>query len=340
MSKTDTSKQVLLTGIKPTGTPHIGNYLGAIEPSLELVNQYDQGNLFIADYHALNTTYDGELIKKQTYLVAATWIAAGLDTDKFNLYRQSDVPEVFELATILTNFTPKGWMNKAHAYKAAVDLNTQNNKDPDEGINMGLYTYPLLMASDILLFNADVIPVGKDQAQHVEIARDIAQRFNHAIGDEIITLPEHLLKDEAKEVVGVDGRKMSKSYDNIIPLFTDKDGWWEAVRKIVTDSSSAGEQLVAEDSLIYQIFTTLADAEQSQALKSDLESGNIGWKEAKERLLEVIVDRFGPMSEKYHQLINSSEQLDEVLRVGAEKVRPIAQDNLNKIKQAVLGLNP
>ncbi|MEX0668572.1 MAG: tryptophan--tRNA ligase [Candidatus Saccharimonadales bacterium] len=334
---TTAKKQVMLTGIKPTGRPHIGNFLGAIEPGLRRSQKFDRTHFFIADYHALNSLETKNDVSKLTLSVAASWLAAGLDPDKINFYRQSDIPEIFELVTILNNYTPKGWMNKAHAYKAKVDINTKAGKEIDEDINMGLYSYPLLMASDILLFDAGVVPVGKDQMQHIEITRDIAARFNNSFG-EIFTLPEYLLEDKVEELPGVDGRKMSKSYDNIIPLFAGSDEWWESIRKIVTDSSPAGGQIKAEDSVVFKIYEAIASEADSNSLRSDLESGTIGWKEAKEKLLEAIEARFSDMSKNYQELITNPDDIKQVLEQGASKVRPLAAAKLTEVKAAI-GIN-
>src|SRR6056297_2431151 len=227
------SRKVCLTGIKPTGTPHIGNYLGAIRPAIELANKYD-ARYFIADYHAVNSVKDPKMLKELTLKLAATWLACGLDPEKVMFYRQSDVPETFELTTLLMAYTPKGMMNRAHAYKAKVHENKENEKDEDAGINMGLYTYPVLMAADILLFNTNIVPVGKDQKQHVEMTADIAQTFNHTCGDEILVVPEPVIGVETQTIVGLDGRKMSKSYDNVIPLFLPQKKFRKIIMKIVT----------------------------------------------------------------------------------------------------------
>ena len=235
-----TENKIFLTGIKPTGTPHIGNWLGAIRPALEAAASFE-ARYFIADYHALNSVKDPEELRRNTYAVAAAWMACGLNPEKTLFYRQSDIPQVFELATLLSAFTPKGLMNRAHAYKAAVASNIEKGEDPDSGVNMGLYTYPVLMAADILLFDADFVPVGKDQVQHIEIAVDIAEAVNRNYGKEIFRLPQPFVGETTQTVTGLDGRKMSKSYNNTIPLFVGEAQLKKTVMRIVTNSQSVDE---------------------------------------------------------------------------------------------------
>src|SRR5262245_29224158 len=227
----------VLTGIKPTGFPHLGNYVGAIRPALRRAEHLDDAFFFIADYHALNQVQDPLLFNEYSYVVAATWLACGLDPERICFYRQSDIPEVFELTTILAAFTPKGWMNKSHAYKALVADNTEAGRDPDADVNMGLFTYPVLMAADILALGANLVPVGKDQVQHVEIARDIAIRVNNHCDEPVLVVPEYELEAAAEWIPGLDGRKMSKSYENIIPLFATEPEWRKLIMSIKTDSS-------------------------------------------------------------------------------------------------------
>ncbi len=333
---TEDQNRIVLTGIKPTGTPHIGNYFGAIEPALRRANDYSEAFFFIADYHALNSVQDGETMKELTRNVAATWLAAGLDPSKVHFYRQSDVPEVFELETILNTFVPKGWMNKMHAYKAAIDKNREAGKPDDNDVNMGLYTYPILMASDILIFNASDIPVGRDQVQHVEIARDIAQRFNNQYNDTAFVLPEHVLEDGIAELPGLDGRKMSKSYNNTIPLYAGREAWEQAVRKIVTDSVEHTNESVRE-TVLFRIYATISTEDQANALANQLVEKTIGWKEAKDLLLQALEARFSEQPARYQELLQNPEYIDSVLAEGAAKVRPIAQAHLAHIKQ-VLGI--
>lgn len=327
--------KTLLTGIKPTGTPHVGNYLGAIKPAINMVHDYENSFLFIADYHALNTVQDGARLRELTLSVAATWLACGLDPSKTVLYRQSAVPEVFELETILNAVTPKGWMNKAHAYKAAVDVNEAAARDRDEGVSMGLYTYPVLMAADILLYSANVVPVGKDQQQHVEIARDIAQRFNHTFNTSVLTLPEALIQEELQSVTGVDGRKMSKSYDNVIPLFATPDEWRKVINRIPTDSSSVEEPKDTANSLLFDIFRSLAPAEQTAELKSRLEAGGIGWGEVKQQLLDVLEVQFGQYRDRYNELMANPAEIERILAEGAEKAKAVAAAKLAEVRQVI-----
>lgn len=333
---TEEQNRIVLTGIKPTGTPHIGNYFGAIEPALRRADTYSEAFFFIADYHALNSVQDGATMKELTRNVAATWLAAGLDPSKVHFYRQSDIPEIFELETILNNFIPKGWMNKMHAYKAAIDKNREAGKPDDNDVNMGLYVYPILMACDILIFNASDIPVGRDQVQHVEIARDIAQRFNNQFNDAAFVLPEHVLDEGIAELPGLDGRKMSKSYNNTIPLFAGRDAWEQAVRKIVTDSIDHTQETIRE-TIFFKVYSTIATEEQANTIATQLVEKSIGWKDAKDALLAVLEARFTDQANRYNELLQNPEYIDSILAEGAAKVRPIAQAHLAHIKQ-VLGI--
>ncbi|MGV9002071.1 MAG: tryptophan--tRNA ligase [Candidatus Saccharimonadaceae bacterium] len=331
----NTDQKTLLTGIKPTGTPHVGNFLGAIKPAIEMVHDYEHSFLFIADYHALNTVQDGLRLHDLTLSIAATWLACGLDPSKTILYRQSAVPEVFELETIINAITPKGWMNKAHAYKAALDINAAQGRDRDEGISMGLYTYPILMAADILLYSANAIPVGKDQQQHVEIARDIALRFNHTFNADVFTLPESFIQEELESVPGVDGRKMSKSYDNTIPLFATSEEWKKAINRIPTDSTSVEEPKDLSNCVIFDIFKSLAPAEQTEALRIRLEAGGIGWGEVKAQLLEVLEAQFGEYRNRYNELMQSPDEIERILAEGAQKAHAIARTKLDQVRTAI-----
>lgn len=335
-SDSTSHSSIVLTGIKPTGVPHIGNFLGAIEPALRRSGEFDQAFFFIADYHALNSIQSSKKMRQLSHTVAATWIASGLDPKKIHFYRQSDISEIFELETILNTFVPKGWMNKMHAYKATVDANRQNGKTDDNGVNMGLYTYPILMTCDILIFNANIIPVGRDQVQHVEIARDIAQRFNKHYAIDSFVIPEYVLEEGIEELPGLDGRKMSKSYDNTIPLFGSREEWTNAVRQIVTDNITHTVESFKE-TVFYNIYSAIARENESDALVQDFVSGKIGWKIAKDRLVDELESRFGKSSKKYFDLIDNPTEIDILLSEGAEKIRPLAQDNLTKIKH-ILGI--
>lgn len=320
---------VVLTGIKPTGDLHIGNYLGAIEPALNNTSSQDS-YFFIADLHALNQEKDPQKIHQYTLSVAAAWLASGLDPDKIVLYRQSDIPQVSELTTILSAVTQKSLMNKAHAYKAARDENMQKKRDPDAGINMGLYTYPVLMAADILLLQTDLVPVGQDQVQHVEITQDIAQNFNRTYNKKVFNIPQYYLQKNLSTVPGLDGRKMSKSYNNTIPLFATPDIWEKVVKKIVTDSDISDPK----NSPLYLIYRSIASEKEAQTLLSDLENKTIGWKEAKDRLLETIIARFSDMSRAYFAWLESPQKIEEIFAQGKEKVIPIAQKTLISVKTA------
>lgn len=331
----NTEQKTLLTGIKPTGTPHVGNFLGAIKPAIERAHDYEHSFLFIADYHALNTVQDGARLHDLSLSVAATWLACGLDPSKTVLYRQSAVPEVFELDTIINAITPKGWMNKAHAYKAAVDVNTAEGRDRDEGVSMGLYTYPILMAADILLYSANVVPVGKDQKQHVEIARDIAQRFNHTFNTDVFTLPDSFIQEEVESVPGVDGRKMSKSYDNVIPLFATTEEWKKAINRIPTDSTTVEEPKDLSNCVIFDIFKSVAPAEQTEALRIRLEAGGIGWGEVKNQLLEVLETHYGQYRDRYFELIQNPTEIERILAEGAAKAHTVARTKLDEVRHAI-----
>jgi tryptophanyl-tRNA synthetase len=329
------AQSVALTGIKPTGVPHIGNWLGAIRPGLALTAQPDlQAAYFIADYHALTSVQDAAELRKMTYDVAAAWLAFGLDPERTLFYRQSDIPEVFELAWILACATTKGWMNKMHAYKAAVDRNlASGDHDADAGINIGLYTYPVLMAADILLFDADLVPVGKDQVQHVEIARDMAQRINHVYG-EVLKLPRAYHNDEVSVIPGLDGRKMSKSYGNVIPLFLTAKQLKQTINKIVTDSTPPEVPKDPEASHIFQIYRAVASSEQTRALEARYRSG-IGWGEAKAALFDVLDAALGPARQRHAELMADTRQIDAVLERGAVRARVVARRTLNRVRTAI-----
>lgn len=328
-------QKTLLTGIKPTGTPHVGNFLGAIRPAIEQAHSYEHSMLFIADYHALNTVQNGTQLKELSLSIAATWLACGLDPAKTVMYRQSAVPEVFELDTIINSITPKGWMNKAHAYKAAVDANEAATRDRDEGVSMGLYTYPILMAADIILYSANVVPVGKDQVQHVEITRDIAQRFNHTFNTDVFTLPEASVQEELEAVPGVDGRKMSKSYGNIIPLFASNDEWKKIINRIPTDSTPVEAPKDLSNCIIFDIFKSLAPAEETATLRARLEAGGIGWGEVKAQLLDVLERQFGQYRDRYNELMANPAEVERILAEGAAKAHIIARKKLDEVRQII-----
>ncbi|GHV82894.1 tryptophan--tRNA ligase [Spirochaetia bacterium] len=326
--------KVSLTGIKPTGVLHIGNYFGAIKPALALTKEYD-ARYFIADYHALNVIKDADALSASTREIAAGWLAAGLDPDKVIFYRQSSIPETFELTTILMAFTPKGLMNRAHAYKAAVQQNTEKNEDSDAGINMGLFTYPVLMAADILLFDPDVVPVGRDQTQHVEMAADIAQALNFNYQKDLLKIPRALVQESVAVVPGLDGRKMSKSYGNTIPLFSTEKNLRKLIMRIVTNSQGVDEPKDPDSSQIYQLYKLFANEEEKTALAVRYREGGMGWGEAKEELFRVVNRELAPLRERFNGFISQPKALDDVLAGGAEKARAIASKTVMRLRAAV-----
>ncbi|MDR1443714.1 MAG: tryptophan--tRNA ligase [Treponema sp.] len=326
-------KQIALTGIKPTGILHIGNYFGAIKPALALTGNYD-ARYFIADYHALNTIKDPKELSALIRQVAAGWLAAGLDPDQVIFYRQSSVPETLELCTQLMAFTTKGLMNRAHAYKAAVQANTERGEDPDAGINMGLYTYPVLMAADIMLFDSDVVPVGQDQVQHIEMAQDIAQAVNYNYRQEVLKVPQALVQKSVAVVPGLDGRKMSKSYGNTIPLFAPEKELRKLIMRIVTNSQAVEEPKDPEGSQIFLLYKLFAAAEEQTALAARYRGGGMGWGEAKEELFRVVNRELSPMRERFEALITNPGALDDILKRGAEKARVIARATVGRFRAA------
>jgi tryptophanyl-tRNA synthetase len=326
-------EKISLTGIKPSGTPHVGNYLGMIRPALELARTY-QALYFIADYHALTTVRNRETLRYQTYEVAATWLALGLDPDKVIFYRQSDIPEVMELTWILSCFTAKGLLNRAHAYKAAADENVAAGKPPDDGINSGLYFYPVLMAADILLFGSHYVPVGADQRQHVEIARDIAIAFNNNYG-EILTVPEAVIREEVMTIPGLDGRKMSKSYDNVIPIFAPAGELRKSVMRIVTDSRRPEEPKDPEGDNVFSIYRYFAGQEDIERTRQRYQAGGLAYSEIKSELFELLESRFGEARSKFETLMKDWGYLDQVLLSGAEKARRMAVPMMEQIRRAV-----
>lgn len=325
------AQKIILTGVKPTGQPHIGNYLGAIRPAIRLSKQPGVKTfLFIADYHSLTTVHDPQELRNMIYEVAATWLACGLDPRTTSFYRQSAIPEIFEMAWILSCFTPKGLMNRAHAYKAKVQENQEHGKeDLDFGVNMGLYNYPILMAADILMFNANEVPVGEDQVQHLEIARDIAQKFNREYG-EILHLPKFVVQN-MKLVPGLDGRKMSKSYDNHIPLFLESPKMRKLIMKIKTDSLPPEAPKDPSTSIIFDIFKEFASESEVADLKARYEKG-IGWGEAKEALFNVVDRELQGARSEYQRWMNNRDEIDRMLEDGARDARVHAQQLLRKIR--------
>lgn len=328
------SKQRVLTGITTTGTPHLGNYVGAIRPAIAASERADvQSFYFLADFHALIKCHDPILVHQSTREIAATWLALGLDTDNAIFYRQSDVPEIPELCWMLTCMAAKGLMNRAHAYKASVDANVVAGDDADFGITMGLYSYPILMAADILMFNANKVPVGKDQIQHIEMARDIAARFNHHYGEHFV-LPEALVDDNVAVLQGLDGRKMSKSYGNTIPLFLPEKQLKKSINKIVTNLLEPGQPKDADTSTVFQIWQAFASPQQTADMRQAFAEG-IAWGEAKKQLFELINNQVGEAREKYEALLANPAHIEDVLQMGAEKARAHSKPLLEKVRSAV-----
>ncbi|MCL2832460.1 MAG: tryptophan--tRNA ligase [Treponema sp.] len=326
-------KKISLTGIQATGDPHIGNYFGAIKPAIELAKTYD-ARYFIADYHSLNKIKDAKQLSANIREVAACWLAAGLDPHNTLFYRQSSIPEVFELSTMLMAFTAKGLMNRAHAYKAAVQANNEKGSDPDAGVNMGLYTYPILMAADILIFDSDVVPVGKDQTQHIEIMQDIAQAVNANYKQQVFKIPEGVISAEVGEIPGLDGRKMSKSYGNGIPIFSPEKELRKLIMRIVTNSQGVDEPKDPDTCLIFTFYKLFATKEEQAALASRLRAGGMGWGEAKEELFRVVNRELSPMREKFNTLMADPAGLDKLLAQGAEEARPIASAVIKRFRRA------
>ncbi len=327
------SKKICLTGVKPTHMPHLGNYIGSIRPAIELANsgQYD-GFFFIADYHSLIGVHNASDLSRDIYEVAAVWLACGLNPDTTTLYKQSDIPEILELNWILSCFSSKGLLNRAHAYKAKLAQNEQAGKDPDYGVNMGLYNYPVLMAADILFIGSDVVPVGEDQLQHIEIARDIASSFNHHYG-EVLKLPEGITQKGAL-LPGLDGRKMSKSYGNHIPLFLPEKKLKKTINKITTDSTPPESPKNPDDSLIFDIYKYFANEQQQSDLAKRYQEG-IGWGHAKLELFDVVNNELSDYRKKYNYYIENPSEIDSILDAGAKRVREIAQKRLLEVKKAI-----
>lgn len=327
--------KIILTGIKPTGMPHIGNYIGALKPLIEK-SQNNKTIVFIADLHALNTIHDAKAIKQHTYEAAALLLALGLNTDNAILFRQSDVDAVYKLNTFLMNVTPKGLMNRAHSYKAMLEKNAANGDDPDNGVNMGLYTYPILMSADILLYNSDIVPVGADQKQHVEFARDIAEYFNKAYGN-MFRLPEPQIGKDIGLIPGLDGRKMSKSYDNTIPLFAPEGELKKKIMRIVTDSKLPDEPKNPDESTIYLLYKNFATDAEIKNMRELFTGGKIGYGDAKKMLFDKINSYLAGPREKYNYLMSHTDELDKILADGATKARAVADKTIERIKHAMLG---
>jgi len=328
------TRKRVLTGITTSGTPHLGNYVGAIRPAVAASRSGECDSFFfLADYHALIKCQDPALVKQSTLEIAAAWLALGLDPELVTFYRQSDIPEIPELTWLLTCMTAKGLVNRAHAYKSAVQVNEDNNEDPDFGITMGLYSYPILMAADILMFNAHSIPVGRDQIQHIEMARDIAQRFNHHYGEHFV-LPSAQVDDGSAVLQGLDGRKMSKSYGNIIPLFSTEKQLKKHINKIKTNLLEPGEPKDPDTSAVFQIWQAFATEEQAAAMRQAFQDG-IAWGEAKKQLFDLVNGQLAEPRERYFQLMAQPGEVEKVLQRGAEKARVHSTQLIGKLRRAV-----
>ena len=329
------ANQRVLTGITTSGTPHLGNYAGAIRPAVAASRQAGvESFYFLADYHALIKVQDPARVQQSTLEIAASWLACGLDPDKVWFYRQSDIPEIPELTWLLTCVAGKGLLNRAHAYKAAVDKNTADGNDADAGITAGLFMYPVLMAADILLFGAHKVPVGRDQVQHIEMARDFGARFNHLYGQSYFTLPEAVIEESVATLPGLDGRKMSKSYDNTIALFADPATLKKQIMGLLTDSKLPGEPKDTEGSALFQLYQAFASPEQTAAMRQAFAEG-IAWGDAKQQLFTVIDAEIAPMRERYNALMADPARIEAILQAGAVKARAIATPLLRELRHAV-----
>lgn len=329
------TQDTYLTGITTTGTPHIGNYVGAIRPGIEASQDTNTRHFyFLADYHSLAKNEDPDKISRSTLEIAAAWLALGLDTDHAYFYRQSDIPEIPELTWILTGMTAKGLMNRAHSYKAAVQANEESgNNDPDKGVSMALYGYPILMAADILMFKSSKVPVGQDQKQHVEMARDIAQRFNHHYGNTFV-MPEAVIGEDTAVLKGLDGRKMSKSYDNTIPLFAEEKRLRKLIMKIKTNSLEPGEPKSTADSTLFDIYKAFATPAETREIEKKYADG-IAWGEMKQLLFEYLNEHLRPAREEYRRLLDDPGVVEAELQKGAARARDISAPYLAEIRHAV-----
>ena len=323
-------KKRILTGITTTGTPHIGNYIGAIRPALEMAKDSSESFFFLADYHSIIKNNNSEDIKNSVKNIALAWLACGLNPNKTIFYKQSDVPEILELTWILNCVNAKWHMNRAHAYKSAISLNIE---DPDKGINMGLFSYTVLMSADILMFDSTHVPVGSDQIQHLEMTRDIAQRFNH-LYKPILTIPEPMIQDSENTVPGLDGRKMSKSYNNVIPLLGSEKELRKSVMKIITNSLEPGEPKDINDCTVFALYEYFASDGQIDDLKKSYQDG-ISWGDAKEILFKLINEELNPIRSKFEELKNNNDYLNDVLNEGAKKARLLAQEKILAIKEII-----
>ncbi|PLC06509.1 tryptophan--tRNA ligase [Variovorax sp. RO1] len=324
----------VLTGITPSGTPHLGNYVGSIRHSVrQSVAAGVESYFFLADYHALIKVQEPALIQRSTLEIAASWLACGLDPERVTFYRQSDIAEITELTWFLTCVTGKGVLNRAHAYKAQLDKNIAKGEEPDADVTAGLFMYPVLMGADILMFNAHKVPVGRDQVQHIEMARDMAQRFNHQYGEHF-TLPDAEIDDAVATLPGLDGRKMSKSYNNTIPLFAPRAQLQKQIASILTDSRAPGEPKDTEGSALFQIYQAFASAEETEALRKAYADG-IAWGDAKQVLFERIDREVAPLRARYEALMNDPAEIERILLLGAEKARKLSRPFMTSLRHAV-----
>jgi len=323
-----------LTGITTSGTPHLGNYVGSIRPAVQAsLRPGVESYYFLADYHALIKIDEPARIQRSTLEIAASWLAAGLDPERVVFYRQSDIPEIPELTWFLTCVTGKGILNRAHAYKASVDKNTAAGVDADADVNAGLFMYPVLMGADILMFNAHHVPVGRDQLQHIEMARDMAHSFNHRYGEHFVA-PQAAIEENVATLPGLDGRKMSKSYDNTIPLFASSAQLQKLIANIKTDSRAPGEPKDTEDSALFQIYQAFASPQETAAFAQEFAQG-ISWAAAKEKLHARIDQEIAPMRARYQHLMEHPQEVEAMLLQGAIKARAVATPFMARLRQAV-----
>ena len=322
----------VLTGITTNGSPHLGNYVGAMRPAIEL-SKKSKSFIFLADYHSLIKQQNPNLTHQSTLSIAAAWIACDLDLKNTIFYRQSSIPQIMELNWILTSITPKGLMNRAHAYKALQD--STSGKDKDRNVQMGLFNYPILMSSDILIFNADLIPVGSDQKQHIEMTRDIANKFNLTYGS-FFNLPEPLIDETSSYLPGLDGNKMSKSYSNYIDLFSEEKKLQKQINQIKTDSLEPGEKK-PKDSTLYEYFKCFTNDKNIKQIDKYFDEG-MGWGDLKKELFKLINAEIAPAREKYFDLINNPKKVEKLLKEGEAKALKIASKNLEEIRSLV-GIN-
>ena len=328
------SKTRFLSGITPSGTPHLGNYAGMMRPAIAATHDPRIDSFyFLADYHALIKCQDPERVHRSTLEIAASWLAAGLDPERVTFYRQSDIPEIPELYWMLACVTGKGLLNRAHAYKAAQDANVANARESDDGVTAGLFMYPVLMAADILMFNAHKVPVGRDQVQHIEMARDMASSFNHLYGEHF-TLPEAVIDEQVATLPGLDGRKMSKSYDNTIPLFAPREQLRKLILGIVTDSRAPGEPKEVEGSALFQLYQAFASAQETEALRQAYADG-IAWGDAKQLLFERIDREIAPLRARYDELMAQPGHVEAALQQGAERARTLVTPLMQAVRSAV-----